>query len=184
MSVRFKLWVIGLLLLAVMLLLAVQWVHDKLQVLKSIDSIEAAIVEDFPGVTHLTTAELAQLLDTDPALLLIDCRKPEEYAVSHLPGAVNLQTADDVAAYLKKESIQPSRIVSYCSVGWRSSRLTTALTESGIGNAFNLRGSIFRWANEDRPLEKPDGSPATVVHPLHSVWSGLLKEGKAWEAGS
>lgn len=180
MSMRLKIWVAGLLAVAALLLVATQWVYDKLQVLQSLDRIEAVIARDFPDVTHLDTATVDALRQSDPALLLVDCRKPEEYAVSHLPGAVNLRSADEVLGYLEREGIRPSRIVSYCSVGWRSSRLTRALlTEGGVADAASLRGSIFRWANEDRPLVKPDGSPAATVHPLHRVWAHLLKEGKA-----
>lgn len=180
MTTRFKAWITLLLALGVLLLLVTDWVYNKLQVLKSIDAIEAAITEDFPDVTHLAPADFATLREAEPGLLLVDCRKPEEYAVSRIPGAVNLRSAEEVQAYLEKETTQPSRIVSYCSVGWRSAKLTRALHEAGYAGAANLRGSIFRWANEDRPLEKPDGSPAQTVHPLHEVWSGLLDEGKAW----
>ncbi|MCB1088888.1 MAG: hypothetical protein KDM63_17765, partial [Verrucomicrobiae bacterium] len=163
----------------VLLLVAVNWVYDKLQMLKSLDTLEAEIVRDFPDVEHVTSAELALWQGSEPGLLLIDCRKPEEYAVSRIPGAVNLRTAGEVSAYLEQNHLQPARIVSYCAVGWRSAKLTRALTREGIPNAVNLRGAIFHWANEDRPLEKPDGTPASTVHPVHEIWSGLLKEGKA-----
>ncbi|MFV1958270.1 MAG: rhodanese-like domain-containing protein, partial [Planctomycetota bacterium] len=108
-------------------------------------AIEATIDEEFPDVDQISTATLADLLehrgDPDgPRLLLIDSREPEEYAVSRIPGAVNLQTANAVIRALDASDPPPARIVIYCSVGYRSSVLARALLRRGIRNVVNLRG--------------------------------------------
>ena len=54
--------------------------------------------------------------------------------------------------------------------------LLDALSRAGFENTVNVRGSIFAWANEDRPLEKPDGSKAEKVHPFNEFWGRLLEE--------
>ncbi|MEM7699789.1 MAG: hypothetical protein AAF236_15450, partial [Verrucomicrobiota bacterium] len=38
----------------------------------------------------------------------------------------------------------------------------------------NLVGSIFAWANEDRPLETPTGEATDLVHPFNNFWGRLL----------
>jgi hypothetical protein len=39
----------------------------------------------------------------------------------------------------------------------------------------NLEGSIFRWANEGRPVYA-DGMQVDRVHPFDDSWGKLLKE--------
>src|SRR5438105_1646466 len=46
--------------------------------------------------TLIEPAELSALLSTEP-VVIIDTRSPEEYAVSHIPGAVNIR---DIFSYL------------------------------------------------------------------------------------
>jgi hypothetical protein len=48
------------------------------------------------------------------------------------------------------------------------------LQAAGLVQVMNLEGSIFGWANEDRPLEK-DGQPATKVHPYDKRYGQMLK---------
>ena len=38
---------------------------------------------------------------------------------------------------------------------------------------YNLEGSIFRWANEDRPLYRGDVA-VRQVHPFDESWAALL----------
>ena len=67
-------------------------------------------------------------------------------------------------------------IVVYSSVGYRSARLAHWLAGQGYTNVRNLAGSIFQWANEDRPVFR-DGRPTTEVHPYDRRW-GLLLESR------
>jgi hypothetical protein len=63
-------------------------------------------------------------------------------------------------------------IVVYCSVGYRSAEITKRLRDEGY-EASNLRGSIFRWANEGHPVVRGD-STVREVHPYDSTWGELL----------
>jgi hypothetical protein len=60
-------------------------------------------------------------------------------------------------------------------VGYRSSRLAARLTEGGRRDVHNLKGSIFAWANEGRPLVAGDGQSAKQVHPFDAFFWKLLK---------
>jgi hypothetical protein len=66
-------------------------------------------------------------------------------------------------------------IVTYCSVGYRSGAFAERLRSAGFTNVVNLEGSIFRWANEGRPLFR-SARPVTEVHPYNRTWGLLLKE--------
>lgn len=134
---------------------------------------EAKIRREFPSVTQISTEDLAGwLADPDrPPPIIIDARAPEEFAVSHLPGALHAQNREQVEALTAGEKNRD--LVLYCSVGYRSSILAERLAESGFQNVRNLEGSIFRWANEGRPLYR-GSTPVEVVHPYDDSWGRFL----------
>lgn len=138
------------------------------------ESVFEWIQRDWPEVPQMTTAELSRRLRAPGERpVLIDTRTREEYDVSHLPGAVWAETPAQIRAALHGEP--PGRTaVLYCSVGVRSSKAAAGLLRSGRGNVFNLRGSIFQWANEGRAVER-DGKPAAQVHPFDRKWGALLE---------
>ena len=138
------------------------------------ESVFAWIQRDWPEVRQMTTEELARRLGAkDARPVLIDTRSREEYAVSHLPGARWAEKPAQIRDALR--DVPPERpVVLYCSVGVRSSKAAAELARSGRGNVFNLRGSIFQWANEGRPIES-DGKPAATVHPYNRKWGELLE---------
>lgn len=132
------------------------------------------IEHNWPTVSQMSTAELAQQLALPENIrpVLIDVRSPDEYAVSHLPDAINAGSPAEISALVK---IVPTNrpVVLYCSVGIRSSKAAHQLLESGRTNVFNLKGSIFQWANEGRTVVR-HGQPVTEVHPYNEHWGRLL----------
>lgn len=121
----------------------------------------------------MATADLARRLKAPLARpALIDTRTKEEYAVSHLPGAVWAESPTEIRKALA--DVPSDRIVVlYCSVGVRSSKAAAELLRGSRGNVFNLRGSIFQWANEGRGVVR-EGKPVSVVHPYDRNWGVLL----------
>ena len=137
------------------------------------DSVYAGIQRDWPEVPQMNTDELARrLASPDSRPEIIDTRTQKEYAVSHLPGARWAETTSQIHSVLTSVPTECS-VVLYCSVGVRSSRAASELLHKGRGNIFNLRGSIFQWANEGRPLVR-EGKPVNLVHPYNSKWGTLL----------
>ena len=130
--------------------------------------------EDFPGVRQMTTQKLADLLTGNAAaqVVLLDARPSDEFDVSHLHGAVQANTARKALDALATGSGERI-VVTYCSVGYRSSKLAAQLQARGVANLYNLEGSLFRWANEGRPLHRGN-EPANRVHPYDDEWGQLL----------
>lgn len=138
------------------------------------DRTLAEIREAFPDVPHLTTQQLEDKRRRGEPVLLLDTRAAEEFQVSHIDGAVRATTVRIALNAIQADSRQPT-VVVYCSVGFRSSRLVSRLKARGVKDVFNLEGSLFRWANEGRPLARGD-QPATRVHPYDDDWGELLNE--------
>ena len=141
------------------------------------NGVEARITESFPDVPSIDSAGLSELMQ-DPmrTVVLLDVREPDEFAVSHLEGAVRATSIDQAAA-LVRDAPAGVTIVAYCSVGYRSAGLVAALRERGVADVYNLTGSIFRWANEDRPLYRGT-VPVRHVHPFDESWGTLLDAGR------
>lgn len=136
------------------------------------DTIDQRLAREFPQVAMISQEDLAARLaaGNEDALRLIDVRAAEEYQVSHLPGASNLGSAQAIA------DAHPDRnatIVVYCSVGYRSAAVAAELQQLGYRQVYNLRHSIFAWANDDRPLVNAQGQ-TDKAHPFNFLWGQLL----------
>ena len=123
------------------------------------------------GITHMDAADLK--LKHTPNTLLLDVREPAEYAVSHLLHATRWQDLATTQALIKEKNAQ--RVVLYCSVGERSSRVAKELQEANPKlTVINLRGGIFSWAVQGRELVTSSGEATTFVHPYDAQWGKLL----------
>ena len=131
--------------------------------------------DTFPQVATISTEELAQWLadpHRDPPQLL-DVREKEEYSVSHLPGALRVDPEADAAVLAA--TLDPNRpVILYCSVGYRSSALALRLSTAMRQAPRNLAGSIFKWANEGRPLVNTSGQTQTV-HTYNNHFGNMVK---------
>lgn len=133
-------------------------------------AIKARIAKEFPKVKSISTAELAARLGSksEPKPVLLDVRTTAEYDVSRIADA---RRVDPDAATVALPKDTP--IITYCSVGYRSAKLSQRLQDAGFTNVQNLEGSIFQWANEGRPLTSEHGA-ASKVHPFDKKWGVLL----------
>ncbi len=112
-----------------------------------------------------------------PQPLLLDVRSSDEFQVSHLRGAVRVDPEHPDLEALQLPEDAP--IFVYCSVGYRSAAVAQQLTASGADEVYNLKGGIFAWANEGRPIIR-DGERASAVHPYDGIWGQLLRRELRW----
>ena len=143
------------------------------------DVVDEMIASDFPGVPHISTDSLADWLGDSKRVqpVLLDVRESEEFAVSHLRGARQIDPAATELTSLQ-DLPKDTPIVLYCSVGYRSSEMAERLGEAGFDSVANLDGSIFRWANEGRSLWRGDVA-VDKVHPYDRIWGVLLDKERA-----
>ena len=146
--------------------------------LRSVDwfLLKQSLRHKFTKVEWISTSELADWLANTrrPAPVLLDVRTPEEWSVSHLPGARRVEpnaSAEAAAGALPKET----PIVTYCAVGYRSGEMADRLRAAGFTSVRNLEGSIFQWANEHRPLVR-EQERVSQVHPYNTFWGRLLND--------
>ncbi len=137
------------------------------------------------AVPNLAWRELKEHLSSSDSTryVIFDTRPPEEYDVSHLPRAVQVDPQLPAEQFLRQfgDALKNKNVVFYCSVGYRSSfflqRVQKDLAKQGAKSASNLRGGIFRWYNEGNLVVDEHG-PTDKVHPYDKIWGGLVKERK------
>lgn len=108
-------------------------------------------------------------------VLLLDAREPAEYTVSHLRNAKYVGYKDfNIDALKNTDKHQP--IIVYCSVGYRSEKITEKLMNAGFTNVQNLYGGIFEWKNKKLDVYDADGI-TNNIHPYSNTWGLWLKNG-------
>ncbi len=144
--------------------------------------LEGAImmIERTHRVENLATDELAVMLAGPEQPFLFDIRTAEEYEKSRIATAVRLNpdSCPDEFTARYGALVAGRDLVFYCSVGQRSSDLLQRV-ESGCGkvrakSCRNLRGGIFRWYNEGRPVVNESGE-TDDIHMYDPVW-GMMVE--------
>ena len=129
--------------------------------------------KQFPDSPGIQTNELNDKIDNNENVLLVDCRRPDEYQISRIPNATNIHfkcSDDDLKTALAE--VDPNvTIVNYCSLGYRSGVMTKRILDLDLDNVakdkvYNLEGSIFKWAEEERPLLDFKEQPTKFVHPF------------------
>ena len=93
--------------------------------------------------------------------------------------AADPDLAADEFARMFAGALKEKELVFYCSVGYRSSilleRVQQQALDAGVVSLANLRGGIFRWYNERRPLHDGTGK-VDNVHRYDAFWGRLLKK--------
>jgi rhodanese-related sulfurtransferase len=109
---------------------------------------------------------------------LLDAREEEEYEVSRIPTAKYVgydMFSEDSLVNIDKS--QP--IVVYCSVGYRSEKITEKLKDLGYQEVYNLYGGIFEWVNQgNKVVTGKDAEVTEKVHAYDKVWGAWLKKGE------
>jgi rhodanese-related sulfurtransferase len=118
--------------------------------------------EDFPGIGEIDAEKALKLLE-DLDVVFVDVRKPEEQAVSMIPGAVTSEVflADT-------ERFRGQRIIAYCTISYRSGKLAAKLNRKGIPMV-NLKGGLLGWVHAGGPLVRGN-LPVTVLHVYGRKW--------------
>jgi rhodanese-related sulfurtransferase len=109
--------------------------------------------------------------------ILLDAREINEFEVSHIQGAQWIGY-DDFDLSRVADLDKDSKIVVYCSVGYRSEKISEQLVNAGFTNVQNLYGGIFEWVNTGRDVVDPNGEHTKDVHAYSKSWGVWLKKGK------
>lgn len=137
--------------------------------------LRKSVAIKFRDVRQVTPDELvAWMKDVNrPPPLMIDARPSEQFVVSHIDGAVNIDPATpDLSPLVNVSRDLP--VVVYDGPGVMGAAMVVALQNAEFTRVSNLDGGLFHWANEGFPVVTGSG-PVTRVHPINGWWGRLLK---------
>lgn len=121
------------------------------------------------NVQEQTVSEFQANIDS---YQILDSRSLEEYKTSHIKDAIWVGYDDfQKQKLIELDSSKP--ILVYCSVGYRSEKITQKLDSLGFENVSNLYGGIFEWANEGLPIYKNE-MPTDTIHAYDKEWGFWL----------
>jgi hydroxyacylglutathione hydrolase/adenylyltransferase/sulfurtransferase len=106
-----------------------------------------------PDKIDIDPARVAEWLNEDPALQVIDVREVYEREAGHIAGTRHIELNNLTAEAATVQRGRP--VIFYCRVGARSQMAAQAFRVSGY-EAYSMNGGLRRWAQEGRPLS-PEG---------------------------
>ena len=112
-------------------------------------------------------------------IVFLDAREPEEFNVSHIPGALHVGY-DSFNPALVSGLAKDTPLVVYCSVGFRSEKIAEKLIKMGFTDVHNLYGGIFLWKDSGNTVEDARGETQRV-HTYNEKWSKWIQNAeKVW----
>ncbi|MFC4263915.1 rhodanese-like domain-containing protein [Ferruginibacter yonginensis] len=118
-----------------------------------------------------------QIDTSNTNIVYLDAREKNEFEVSHIKNATwvgyNDFSLSRVASFKKD-----TPIIVYCSVGYRSEKITQQLLNNGFTNVSNLYGGIFEWKNTNHTVVDVTGAATNKVHAYSKTWGIWLKKGE------
>jgi rhodanese-related sulfurtransferase len=126
---------------------------------------------------NVPSVEVKEVDTTNEAIVFVDAREREEFNVSHIKNAyfvgykeLNLQEVLNLP--------KSTEIIVYCSVGYRSGKVTKRLVKEGFVNVKNLYGGLFEWSNQQMPLVDSNGDSTKKIHPFNEKWGRWITHGE------
>jgi rhodanese-related sulfurtransferase len=100
---------------------------------------------------NLNVSEFSQKI-TEPGVIILDVRTPEEFVSGHIEGALNIDfNSGNFANEITR--LNPSeKYAIYCRSGSRSGQAASIMHKAGFHDVSNLNGGVIDWTNAGLPL--------------------------------
>ena len=96
---------------------------------------------------QITMSEAVEMMQSESNYIILDVRRPDEFAAGHIPNAVNIPNesigADEIDELPDKDRL----ILVYCRSGNRSKQASEKLVRLGYTNIVEC-GDILDWKGE------------------------------------
>jgi len=110
----------------------------------------AASSED---ASHITAAELNELVQSGHPPVIVDVRSSREYRAGHVPGAIHLPFWLAFARADEIDAPKDELVVVYCAHGPRAGIGKAALSLEGFTQVRYLQGHMTGWYRAKLPVE-------------------------------
>jgi rhodanese-related sulfurtransferase len=113
-----------------------------------------AVAAPAAGPIDLDGAKAAEVLASDPAIIVLDVRTAEEFAEGHIKGAVNIDfNGDDFET--KIAALDPAKAyLVHCQAGGRSGQSLPLFEKLKFSRLYHLSTGFGGWVADGQPVER------------------------------
>ncbi|MBQ1233539.1 MAG: rhodanese-like domain-containing protein [Clostridia bacterium] len=91
--------------------------------------------------------EAVRMMESESGYIILDVRRPDEFAAGHIPGAINVANETIGTAEIPELPDKNQLILVYCRSGRRSKEASEKLVKLGYTNIVEF-GGILDWKGE------------------------------------
>jgi molybdopterin/thiamine biosynthesis adenylyltransferase/rhodanese-related sulfurtransferase len=106
-------------------------------------------------IREVDTAGADELIKTDPGVVVLDVREPDEYGQGALPGAIHIPRGHLESQVENRIADHDAKVVIYCAAGNRSAFAAKTLNDLGYTDVVSMAGGFNKWKNEGRDWRAP-----------------------------
>ena len=99
------------------------------------------------GYRQISMDEAVKMMKDEKNYIILDARRPDEYAEGHIPGAINVPNEEIGTAEIAELPDKSQLILVYCRSGRRSKEASEKLVKLGYTNIVEF-GGILDWKGE------------------------------------
>ena len=96
---------------------------------------------------QISMDEAVKMMKDEKNYIILDVRRPDEYAEGHIPGAINVPNEEIGTAEIPELPDKAQIILVYCRSGRRSKEASEKLVKLGYTNIVEF-GGILDWKGE------------------------------------
>ena len=96
---------------------------------------------------QISMDEAVKMMKNEKNYIILDVRRPDEYAEGHIPGAINVPNEEIGTAEIAELPNKSQLILVYCRSGRRSKEASEKLVKLGYTNIVEF-GGILDWKGE------------------------------------
>ena len=96
---------------------------------------------------QISMDEAVKMIKDEKNYIILDVRRPDEYAEGHIPGAINVPNEEIGTAEIAELPDKSQLILVYCRSGRRSKEASEKLVKLGYTNIVEF-GGILDWIGE------------------------------------
>lgn len=106
-----------------------------------------ALGGSFLGYRQISVDEAVEIIKNEKNYIILDVRRPDEYAEGHIPKAINVPNEEISTAEIAELPDKSQLILVYCRSGRRSKEASEKLVKLGYTNIVEF-GGILDWKGE------------------------------------
>ena len=96
---------------------------------------------------QISVDEATEIMKKESGYIILDVRRPDEFAEGHIPGAINIPNETIGAEEIEELPDKAQLIMVYCRSGRRSKEASEKLIKLGYTNIVEF-GGILDWKGE------------------------------------